>query len=206
MKKLIAIIIVISSLMGISVKSNAQFRYGPVVGVTLNDFIFKQDLVSVSKQVGGMAGIQAEMMFPGIGIGIDLGLLYNQQSAKVNLGQKPIWSWHGWGNEHVMLHNILIPLHLRFKYTRLGGLEEKIAPIVFGGPEFDIQVGHSNAGAFKCSGGDLGLVAGVGAELFRNWQVTASYTWGMTYICRTKLLDDYSARSRQWTLKVAYLF
>lgn len=206
MKKLIAIIIVISSLMGISVKSNAQFRYGPVVGVTLNDFIFKQDIVSVSKQVGGMAGIQAEMMFPGIGIGIDLGLLYNQQSAKVNLGQKPIWSWDGWGNEHVMLHNILIPLHLRFKYTRLGGLEEKIAPIVFGGPEFDIQVGHSNAGAFKCSGGDLGLVAGVGAELYKNWQVTASYTWGMTYICRTKLLDDYSARSRQWTLKVAYLF
>ena len=41
--------------MGISVKSNAQFRYGPVVGVTLNDFIFKQDIVSVSKQVGGMA-------------------------------------------------------------------------------------------------------------------------------------------------------
>lgn len=206
MKKIIAVIIVLASVFGLSENMHAQFRYGPVVGVTLNDLIFKQDLVTVKQQVGEVAGIQAEMMFPGIGIGIDFGLIYNQQGARVNLGEKPVWSWQGWGNEHVMIHNIQIPLHLRFKYTRLGGLEEKIAPIVFGGPEFNIQAGHSNAGAFKCSGGDLGLTAGVGAELFRHWQITGSYTWGMTYACRTKLLDNFSARSRQWTVKVAYLF
>lgn len=176
------------------------------MGVTLNRLVFKQDLVDVTQQVGYMAGIQGELMFPGIGVGIDLGLLYNQQGAMVKLGQKEIWASEGYGSERVYLHNIQIPVHLRFKYTRLNGIEDKIAPIVFGGPEFNIQVAHGRCDAFKYSGGDLGLTAGVGAELFRRWQVTGSYTWGMSYALKTKLLDDFSAQSRQWTVKVAYFF
>lgn len=203
MKKFLILSIILLSVFG---AAKAQFRYGPVVGVTLNSLVFKQDLVDVTQQVGYMAGIQGELMFPGIGVGIDLGLLYNQQGAMVKLGQKEIWASEGYGSERVYLHNIQIPVHLRFKYTRLNGIEDKIAPIVFGGPEFNIQVAHGRCDAFKYSGGDLGLTAGVGAELFRRWQVTGSYTWGMSYALKTKLLDDFSARSRQWTVKVAYFF
>lgn len=184
----------------------AEFRYGPAVGITVNNLKFNQKLIPVSSQIGETAGISAEMMFPGIGFGLELGLLYNQQGAYVDLGSKTIWNTLGWGKEHVMLHTLQIPIHLRFKWTRLGGLEEKIAPLVFGGPDLTLQVGHSNAGAFKCSGGDLGLTAGIGAEIFQRWQVTGAYTWGMTYACKTKLLDNFSARSRQWTFRVAYYF
>ena len=193
MKKFLILSIILLSVFG---AAKAQFRYGPVVGVTLNRLVFKQDLVDVTQQVGYMAGIQGELMFPGIGVGIDLGLLYNQQGAMVKLGQKEIWASEGYGSERVYLHNIQIPVHLRFKYTRLNGIEDKIAPIVFGGPEFNIQVAHGRCDAFKYSGGDLGLTAGVGAELFRRWQVTGSYTWGMSYALKTKLLDAFSAQSR----------
>ena len=203
MKKFLILSIILLSVFG---AAKAQFRYGPVVGVTLNRLVFKQDLVDVTQQVGYMAGIQGELMFPGIGVGIDLGLFYNQQGAMVKLGQKEIWASEGYGSERVYLHNIQIPVHFRFKYTRLNGIEDKIAPIVFGGPEFNIQVAHGRCDAFKYSGGDLGLTAGVGAELFRRWQVTGSYTWGMSYALKTKLLDDFSAQSRQWTVKVAYFF
>lgn len=203
MKKFLILSIILLSVFG---AAKAQFRYGPVVGVTLNSLVFKQDLVDVTQQVGYMAGIQGELMFPGIGVGIDLGLFYNQQGAMVKLGQKEIWASEGYGSERVYLHNIQIPVHFRFKYTRLNGIEDKIAPIVFGGPEFNIQVAHGRCDAFKYSGGDLGLTAGVGAELFRRWQVTGSYTWGMSYALKTKLLDDFSAQSRQWTVKVAYFF
>lgn len=206
MKKIIAAIIISIATIAAPVAANAQFRYGPVVGATLNTLSFKQDLINVSQQPGFTAGVMGELMFPGIGIGIDLGLLYNMQGARVDLGEKLVWSSLGYGKEHAYLHNLQIPVHLRFKYTRLNGLEEKIAPFVYGGPEFNIQVGHTNCSAFKCSGGDLGLTAGVGAELYRNWQVSASYTWGMTYALKTKLLDDFSARSRQWQVRVAYLF
>ena len=206
MKKLFAFIIIAIALLATPARSAAQFRYGPVAGITVNDLVFKQDLVPVSQTVGGQAGIMGELMFPGIGFGIDLGLLYTQQGAKIALGDKLVWSSLGYGNETVYLHNITIPVHVRFKYTRLNGLEEKIAPFVYGGPDFSLQVGHNNASAFKCSGGDLGITAGIGAELFRHWQVSGSYTWGMTYALKTRLLDDFSARSRQWTVRVAYLF
>lgn len=189
-----------------SLAASAQFRYGPMVGVTLNTLKFKQDLVPVKNQVGELAGLQAELMFPGIGLGIDLGIGYNQGGAMVNFGEKLVWSSLGYGKEHVYIHSISIPIHLRFKYTRLNGLEDKIAPLVYGGPEFNLQVGHTNCSMLKCSGGDLGLTAAVGCELFKHWQVVGAYTWGMTYIAKTRLLDNFSARSRQWSVRVSYLF
>lgn len=190
----------------VSLSMCAQFRYGPAVGVSLNNLVFKQDLVSVGRQVGFSAGVQGELMFPGIGFGVDIGLLYSQQGARVNLGEKEVWRWLGYGNERIYIHNLTIPVHLRFKYTRLNGFEEIIAPLVFGGPDFNIQVAHSKCDAIKFSGGDLGLTVGIGAEIMRRWQITGSYTWGMTYALKTHLLDGFSAQSRQWTVRLSYFF
>ena len=186
--------------------SNAQFRRSVVAGVNINDLVFKQDLASVSTLIGAQAGVEGELMFPGIGFGLSFGLMYNQLGGQVNLGEKKIWASEGYGNEKLYLHNITIPLHLRFKWTRLNGFEDTLAPLIFGGPEFSILAGHSKCDAIKWAGGDLGLTAGVGAEIFKKWQVTASYTWGMTYSLKTKLLDDYSARQRHWAVRVAYFF
>lgn len=186
--------------------ASARMRWGVTAGPTVGTLHFKQDLVPVKQTIGFMGGVTGEVIFPGIGIGLDLGLLYNQQGSLVDLGSREIWSSLGYGNEHVYLHNIKIPIHLRWKYTRLNGVEDKIAPLIFGGPEFDIQVGNGNASAFKCSGGDLGLTVGLGAEIFRHWQITGSYTWGMTYVLKTRLLDNFSAQSRQWTVALSYYF
>ena len=204
-RSIIAIVIVIAALAGVR-DAHAEFRWSGEAGPTINNLVFKQNLVSVSQTVGYTGGIHGEMMFSGIGFGLDFGLLYNQQGAKVNLGEREVWSSLGYGNQNVYIHNIMIPFNLRFKYTRLNGLEDKIAPLVFGGPVFDIQVAHGGPDAYKFSGGDLGLTCGVGVELFKRWQITGSYTWGMTYVLKTKLLDDFSARSRQWTIRAAYFF
>lgn len=191
----------------------AQFRYGPVAGVNIDYLTFKQHLVPTHSVVAYQAGVQAEMMFPGIGFGIDLGLIYNNMGAKVDLGSRYLWSSQGFGNDHVQLHSLQIPLHLRFKWTRMDGLEEKIAPFVYGGPDFSILLGHTtpkgNPGVgnpYKFAGGEVGVTAGLGIELWRHWQLSAAHTWGMTYILKTAVLDDNSARQRQWTVRVAYLF
>lgn len=206
MKKIF--VTIIASIMTVAGATNAhaEFRWGATAGLNVSSLKFKQKLVPVHNVASYSAGIMGEMIFPGIGIGLNFGLLYNQQGAKVDIGSREVWSSLGFGNEHVMLHNISIPVHLRCKYTRLNGLEDKIAPIIYGGPEFNIQAGHSNAGAFDTSGGDLGLSVGLGAELYKKWQITAGYTWGMTYALKTKLLDNFSAQSRQWNIKVAYYF
>lgn len=213
MKRLVAIAVALASILVLSSTASAQFRYAPVAGVTINDLDFKQDIFTVDKTAGTQAGIMGELMFPGIGFGIDFALLYNMMGAKTHLGEREIWSSDGFKSPVVMLHNIQIPLHLRFKWTRMGGLEEYIAPFVYGGPDFAITVGHSRikgdngAGSpFKYSGGDLGLTCGGGFELWRRWQVSVQYTWGMTYMLKTRKLDNLSAKNRQWAFRVAYFF
>ena len=52
----------------------AQFRAAGVAGVNISTLNFSQDLVPVKSSVGYQAGILGELMFPGIGFGIDLGL------------------------------------------------------------------------------------------------------------------------------------
>lgn len=198
--------VLIAILLGCVASANAQFRYAAVAGPNLSGLNWKQDLIGTSQGVGAQAGVMAEMMFPGIGFGLDLGLIYNMANTKVNLGERLIWSSQGYGNEMITMHQINIPFHLRFKYTRLEGLEETFAPFVYGGPDINFTIAHNKCDAMKFPGGNIGLTAGLGAELFTRWQVSASYTWGMTYAMQTKLLKEFSARSRQWTLRVAYFF
>lgn len=188
----------------------AQFRFSPLVGFNVNNLKFKQDLVEVRHDYGFQAGMGGELMFPGIGFGIDFGLIYNLEGAKINLGSREIWSSQGLGDENLRIHTLQIPFHLRFKWTRMNGLEDVIAPFVYGGPEFGIHVVHSNFGdgvkPFKYANADLGLAVGGGFEIYKRWQVMVQYTWGMTYITKTRKLDDYSARNRQLAVRLAYLF
>lgn len=184
---------------------SAQFRYGPTVGVSLTDLHFKQDLFTVDKTVGYSAGVQAEMMFPGLGFAIDFGLMYEQRGAKLHMGEKKMWE--NIGTEQLRIHSIVLPLHLRFKYTRLNGFEDKIAPLVYVGPSFGFVAGHSKMGnALDYAGADMGLDFGLGAEIFKKWQVSVSYTLGMTYVTKAKILTNFSARNRLWALRGTYFF
>lgn len=189
-----------------SQKADAQFRYGPSAGLNFSTFHFSQDLVSVKGVVGANAGVQGELMFPGIGFGIGIGLNYNMLGAKINLGEKLVWQSQGFGNERLTLHYINIPLHLRFKWTRLQGIEDYVAPLVYFGPEFEILAAAGNDRAFSEPRLSMSLSTGFGVELFRRWQVTAAYVLGMTDACRTVMLDDFHAKNRYWSVRVAYLF
>ena len=124
-----------------------------------------------------------------------------------------MWSAEGFGNENVYIHNLNIPFHLRFKWTRMNGIEDYIAPFIYGGPDFNITVAHNSItgkdGApnpYHFSGGDLSMSLGGGIELFRRWQVSVQYTWGLTYIAKTRKLDNQSAKNRQLSFRAAYFF
>lgn len=185
---------------------SAQFRYGPTVGVDLTTLKFKQDLFTVDQSVGYQAGVQCEMMFPGIGFGIDFGAMYEQRGATLHLGEKKIWASEGYGTNRSYLHYLNIPFNLRFKWTRMNGLEDYIAPYVFGGPSIGVMVAHNKNKALDYTGADLGLSVGVGFEILKNWQIQGSYTWGMTYAVKTKLLDEFSAKNRTWSVRVVRYF
>ena len=184
----------------------AQFRAAGVAGANFTSLRFNQELFPVSTNAGFHAGVIGELMFPGIGFGLDLGLLYNQAGAHTDLGHKLVWSSLGYGNERVNLHYIQIPFHLRFKWTRMNGLEEYVAPFLSVGPDLDILAGHTKCKAYDYNGAALGITLAIGAEVMRNWQISGSYSWGMTQSLQTKLLDNVYARNRQWSIRVAYFF
>ncbi|MCM1163456.1 MAG: PorT family protein [Muribaculaceae bacterium] len=204
MKRYITPIIIILCLAAAAIPASAQLRWGPSVGVSFNQMKFNQHLFDVKNGIGGSAGMRGEMIFPGIGFGLELGLYYQQRAAKLDLGQKLIWSSQGYGRENIFIHSIDIPFNLKFKWTRMQGLEDYVAPFVFGGPILSIQAGHSKCEALKYAGGEVLLTVGGGFEIYKRWQIAAQYTWGMTYALKTRMLTDVSARNRTLDIKLTY--
>lgn len=204
--KLLRYIIVCLVLITAVSQSKAEFRYGVQAGVGITDLDFKQDLVAVDQAVGPRLGVQGELMFPGIGIGLRIGALYAMKGATMDLGSRKIWAVDGYGKEHLYLHTLEIPLNLEFKWTRMNGFEDTLAPFVFGGPVFSFNIAHSSCKAMEYPFGSIGLKAGIGAEIFKRWQIAGSYTWGMTYTVKAVKLENYSARNRYWAVSATYFF
>ncbi len=202
MKRIFAAIV----LAVVAFSASAEFRWGPQVGYVYSDFYWKQKLVDSRGASGFQAGAVGEVMIPGVGFGIDFGLLYNMHGGKVNFGQRPVWSSDGYGDEPVWLHQLSVPFHVRFKYTRFGGLERVIAPFAYAGPEFNFTVGHNGCPMLEFPAGSIGIQAGIGAELIQHLQISLSYTWGVTYEMRTLKLDNFSARSQHWGVHAAWFF
>ena len=203
MKRIFAIL---AAVLLLTSASHAEFRYGPIVGGGISNLHFKQDLVTIKSQPSFSAGVLGEMMFAGIGFGMDLGLKYEMRGAKMDLGSKKMWADQGYGNESYFLHYLVIPIHLRFKYTRLNGLEDHIAPFAFVGPSLGMMVGHNKMDCMDNAFGELGLDMGIGAEIERRWQVSFNYNIGMTYATKAKILTDYSAKNRVMDIRVTYFF
>ena len=192
----------------ISLTAFAEFRCGPMLGVNGSSFFWKQDLVTTRYKVGGSAGIFGELMIPGVGFGVDIGLRYQLNGAKVNFGERPVWGGRPdyMGNEDVWFHTVQIPLNLRFKYTRLDGLERIIAPFVYAGPVFTFNVATNNIPVIEHPGGTIDLQVGAGAELIEHLQISGGYYWGVSYQVRTIKLDNFSARPQGWFVNAAWLF
>lgn len=202
MKKLLLTLIAFLTTLGAS----AEFRWGPTVGINISELNWKQQLITSKSTVGFNAGAMGEIMIPGIGFGIDFAVKYAMHGAKVNFGEKEVWSSDGFGNETVLFHTLQIPLNLRFKWTRMNGFENYVAPFVYGGPVITFNLSTSNLSCIEHPEGSFGLQCGIGAELFEKWQISAGYLWGMSYDVRTVKLDNFSARNRGWQVNVAWLF
>lgn len=185
--------------------ASAEFRWGPTAGVNFYNLHWKQRLTDTTGKTGFQAGVAGELMIPGIGFGFDLGLRYNLHGSHVNFGDFPIWSSDGIKNQNVWMHTLELPINLKFKWTRMNGFEQTLAPFVFGGPVFDFTLGHNNTPALEYPGAYVSIQCGAGVELFERYQVSAGYSWGISYELRTKKLDNYSALPKGFFINLTYL-
>lgn len=204
--RLYRLIAAVMLFIGVAAPASAEFRWGPTAGVNFSNFHFKQKLIDTDMAVGPNAGLMGEIMIPGIGFGVDFALKYNMHGANVHFGQKEVWASDGYGTEKVRLHTLEVPVNLRFKWTRMNGLENYIAPLAYVGPVFNFTLGHSDVKALEYPGACVGVQCGLGVELMRRLQISAGYYWGLTYEIRTVKLDNFSAQPRSWVVNAAWLF
>lgn len=192
--------------LAIALQASAEFRWGPTLGVNFSTLSWRQKLAKTSGLTGFDAGVAGELMIPGIGFGIDMGLRYNLHGAKVNFGDHQVWAIDGIKNQNVWFHTLEIPLNLKFKWTRLNGFEQILAPFIYGGPVFNFTLATNKAPAIEHPAGYVAMQVALGAELFEHYQISAGYSWGVSYQVRTIKLDNYTARPRGAIINLAYLF
>lgn len=209
MKRIFSIIVLLVA-MATSITMSAESRWGVVAGVNLNAFPAYQrgdyKLYDTSNTIGGTVGINGEIFFPGIGMGVDASLLYDFTPATLQLGQREIWASQGIGEEKIKMHILEIPLNLKYRYINLNGIENKIYPFVFGGPSINILLAHSDGGNMAYTTTSLGMHVGFGVELMRKFQISASHEWGLSQQFKTILLEDNAHKLRTWHIRCTYFF
>lgn len=183
-----------------------EFRFGPQAGFNVSNYFWKQPLIESKYGVGPTAGILGELMIPGIGFGVDMALRYNMDASRINLGEHYVWSSDGYGNDVFRLHQLQLPVNLRFKYTRLEGVERYVAPFAFVGPVFNFALKQGDCGAIEHPAASVGIQFGLGGEFFEHLQLSAAYQWGVAYQIRTVKLDNLSARNSGFNINLAWLF
>ena len=180
-------------------------RWGITAGANFNEVHFKQtDIVPSKRAWGPQVGVTGEMNFSGIGFGVEGSLLYTLKQGKVNYGERTIWSSVGAGNETVSMHYLDVPLHLKFKWRRMGGLESTIMPMLYVGPQFSFIVGASNKNLNSYPPVNVYLDMGAGVELIERLQLGAGYNFSIGQSFHTKLLDDNVAKNRTWYVSATW--
>jgi len=104
----------------------------------------------------------------------------------------------------VSMHYLDVPLHLKFKWRRMGGLESTIMPMLYVGPQFSFIVGASNKNLNSYPPVNVYLDMGAGVELIERLQLRAGYNFSIGQSFHTKLLDDNVAKNRTWYVSATW--
>ena len=205
--KMKKIILLIAAITVCCATMNAQTtsRWGVTAGLNINKIHFKQyDIMPTSRMCGPQLGVTGEMNFGSGGFGVDAALLYTLKQGKVDYGSRIAWESLGAGRETVAMHYIDVPLHLKFKYNRLGGTEDTFMPLIYVGPQFSF-LPYGNQRDFNAySPVSVYMDMGLGIELVRRIQVKAGYQFSIGQTFHTKLLDDNVAKNRTWYINATW--
>lgn len=203
--KRISILFAALVLTAAAVMAQSSSRWGITAGANINTIHFKQSDILESKTMWGpQLGVTGEMNFSGIGFGVDASLLYSLDQGKVNYGGREAWSSLGYGDETVAMHYIDVPLHLKFKWHRMEGLENTIMPLLYLGPQFSFLAGANHKSLNTYAPVSVYMDMGLGVELMERVQIRGGYKFSIGQSFHTKLLDENVAKNRTWYFNVTW--
>lgn len=202
MKSIKAILLTLVMIIGASaIPAQAQFKFGPKVGLTVNDFHFNKSVMDAENQTGWTAGLMTEFTVPVIGLGFDLSAMYvrrNSEFMRENNLTKDNRDY------------IEIPLNLKYKFS-IPLISKILVPYLGVGPSVSFLTSRRHIeNAYKNKSVDWAMNFGFGVQLLSHIDVNARYGLGMSKA--VKLIDsgagngDIDGKNRYWTISVAYLF
>lgn len=198
-KTLLLLLAVVAGLTGFS--ANAQFKFGPKIGLTVNDMHFNKSVVDADNQTGWTAGLMGEFTVPVIGIGADISAMYVRRNTKFlneqGLSKKDDRDY------------IEIPLNIKYKLS-LPVVSKFVLPYVAAGPSVSFLTSRrSIENAYKNKSVDWALNFGFGVQLLSKVDINARYGLGLTKAINA--FDNTTnagieGKNRYWTISAAYFF
>lgn len=198
LKCIIAAAVVAVAMLAGAPSAQAQFRFGPKVGLNVNKLHFNGSTIDSDNRAGFTAGLMAEFTAPIIGVGMDASVMYVRRSAR--------WAQ---AQQIDKRDYIEIPLNLKWKMN-IPVINAVARPYLTTGPSFAFLTSRKSFQEFRNKKTDVAWNFGFGVELLRHLQVGASYGLGLT-----KALEEVNAingaagiegKNRYWTVTAAYLF
>ena len=190
--------------MFLAIPANAQFKFGPKVGMNISTLSLGGDLSKTfkSENISSFTGgLMAEFTVPIIGIGLDASVMYTRKGSTLKEVTTGISK-----DQHA--DYVEIPINLKYKFS-LPVVGSVLAPFVYAGPSFGFKVGDNFEDQYKDKSFETAINVGIGVELFNHLQVAGQYGWGLgkaMEIDNNYLNTALNGKSRAWTITAAYLF
>ena len=204
MKSVKSIILTLLLVMSASAAhAGGLFRFGPKVGLTVNELHFNSSTFDGSNKTGWTACVMTEFKVPVIGIGADLSMMYVRRNSDFMAKNSSS------NNTSDNRDYIEIPLNLRYNLS-LPVINNVIMPYIAAGPSVSFLTSRRSVeNAFRNKSVDWALNFGIGVQLVKHIDISARYGLGLTKA--VKAISDYEdagiqGKNRYWTISVAYLF
>lgn len=186
----------------IPAQAGGLFKFGPKVGLTVNEFHFNSSTFDSSNKTGWTAGLMTEFKVPVIGIGADLSAMYVRRNSEFLI------------QNNINKDNrdyIEIPLNLRYNFS-FPVVSKVVVPYLAVGPSVSVLTSKKDIiDGYRNKSVDWALNFGVGVQLVSHLDISARYGLGLTKaLSYTGVATGQGAgiqgKNRYWTVSLAYLF
>lgn len=195
MKTIKHLLLALVAIVAVAGTANAQFKFGPRVGINVNSMHFNEKIFSSDNRTGFTAGLQAEFTIPVVGLGMDASLMYVRRNQDLDEMTKHCDYFE-------------IPLNLKWKIG-LPIVSKVLTPYIFTGPSFAFMTSkRAITEAYKYKKVDTSWNVGLGLQFFGHLQVGAYYGFGLNKAIETIGVNSepINGKTHCWTVTAAYLF
>ncbi len=193
------------AILACSATANAQFRWGVKAGVNINSMHFNKeafnDVTSSENRAGFTGGLTTEFRMPFFGWCVDASLMYTHRVNNMKSTNTELKSYN--------TDYFEIPINIKKKFDA-PGLGNVFIPYLYTGPSFGFLMSKKGVSdAWRNKSFDIAWNFGLGFELVRHLQISASYGFGMNKIAEFTGANKNTVdigRNNCWTVTAAYLF